>query len=505
MNSDYDVVVVGGGNAALCAALSAHEAGSRVLVLEAAPRDERGGNSRFAGAIFRAPHNGLEDILPLLCDEARADAEQVRVSPYRAEDFTRDMLATSDNRADRDQMDVVIRDGYATMQWMRDHGVHWELTLHKFFTAEAIKNVVDLPGGGAVKARREGIGLTDDLWAAVERTDIDVRYDCPAHDLLIEGDTVLGVRVRQHDSFLDFGAQVILACGGFEANPALRRRYLGEGWDLVVVRGTRFNTGTMLEKAIDAGAQAYGHWGGCHSSPQDVNAPRMGDLEITDEMSRYSYPYAIMVNVEGQRFMDEGEDIFAYTYAKTGSEIRRQPRATAFQIFDQKTIHLLEPRYRTATPIVDDTIEGLAGKLGINPAALSQTVRQFNAATTPAEINPFLKDGHGTAEGLQPPKTNWAIPIDQPPYTAYAVTCGITFTYGGLRVDPDTRVLNNEGRPMPGLYAIGEITGGFFYHNYPGGAGLTRGAVFGRIAGHRAAHRARGQMGSSDDLEPAVR
>lgn len=500
MNTDYDVVVVGGGNAALCAALSAHEAGARVLVLEAAPREERGGNSRFAGAVFRAPHSGLEDILPLLCEGAQEDAAKVRVAPYTTEDFRRDMLATTDGRADRDQMEVVIRDGYPTMEWLRDHGVHWELTLHKFFSRDAVKHIVDLPGGGAVKARHEGIGLTDDLWAAVEATSIDVRYDSPAHDLVTEGDTVLGVRVREPDGFVDFGGQVVLACGGFEANPALRRRYLGEGWDLVVVRGTRFNTGTMLEKAIDAGAQAYGHWGGCHSSPQDVNAPRVGDLSVTDEMSRYSYPYAIMVNVDGHRFMDEGEDIFAYTYAKTGNEIRRQPRATAFQIFDQKTLHLLEPRYRTATPVVDDTIEGLAVKLGIDPLALGRTVREFNAATTPAEINPFHKDGHGTAEGLTPPKTNWAIPIESPPYTAYAVTCGITFTYGGIKVDTDTRVLNNENRPMPGLYAAGEITGGFFYHNYPGGSGLTRGAVFGRLAGRRAAERAkaRGAVSPAD-------
>ena len=500
MNGNYDVIVVGGGNAALCAALSAHESGARVLVLEAAPRNERGGNSRFAGAIFRAPHRGLEDILPLLHEDARGEAEQVRIGPYTADDFAQDMLSTSDGRADRAQMDVVTREGYPTMVWMRDHGVRWELTLRKFFTAAATHDIIDLPPGAVVRAEHEGVGLTDNLWAAVERTNIEVRYDSPAHDLLTEGDTVLGVRVRQQDTYLDLLGQVVLACGGFEANPALRRRYLGEGWDLVVVRGTRFNTGTMLEKAIAAGAQTYGHWGGCHSSPQDVNAPRVGDLSVTDKMSRYSYPYAIMVNVNGERFMDEGEDIFAYTYAKTGSAIRSQPRATAYQIFDQKTLHLLEPRYQTSTPIVDDTIEGLADKLGINSAALTRTVRQFNDATTTADINPFVKDGHTTADGLVPAKTNWAVPIDQPPYTAYAVTAGITFTYGGLRVDTETRVLNNEGRPMPGLYAAGEITGGFFYHNYPGGAGLTRGAVFGRIAGTQAADRAQANRA----LEPST-
>ena len=179
------------------------------------------------------------------------------------------------------------------------------------------------------------MGLIDDLWEAVEsRADrITPFYGHPVIDLLTAGDTVLGVRARLRDSFLDFHGQVILACGGFEASPRLRRQFLGEGWDLVVVRGTRFNTGRMMEKAIAAGAGDTGHFGGCHATPQDLQAPKVGDLYVTDKMSRYSYPYSVMVNLEGKRFLDEGENHFGLTYAKTGGTIGRQPGATAFQIF----------------------------------------------------------------------------------------------------------------------------------------------------------------------------
>ncbi|KAJ5124318.1 FAD/NAD(P)-binding domain-containing protein [Penicillium bovifimosum] len=491
-NHSFDVIVVGGGNAALVAALSAHESGAKVAVLEAATRQERGGNSRFAGAIFRCPHGGMEDLGPLLCESAQEVAKRCTVGPYTAEKFTEDMMNTSHGRADREQMQVVIDKGYETLVWMKEQGVQWQLTLNKFFDTKIQTGVIDLPPGGALMARHEGVGLTDDLWAAVEKTSITVFYDCPAHDLITAGSTVQGVKTRQTDFFIDFYGQVILACGGFEASPRLRRQFLGEGWDLVVVRGSRYNTGTMLEKAIAAGAQACGHWGGCHASPQDLRAPRVGDLSITDKMSRYSYPYSIMVNLEGKRFMDEGEDHFGLTYAKTGAAIGSQPQATAYQIFDQKTLHLLEPRYSTATPIQDDTLDGLALKLGINPTIFVNTVKQFNAAAPPTAVfNPFLKDGNSTGHKLDIPKSNWALPITDGPFVAYGVTCGITFTYGGIKTDTTGRVLSNEGSPMPGLWSAGEMTGGFFYHNYPGGAGLTKGAVFGRIAGQAAAQRAK--------------
>lgn len=186
--------------------------------------------------------------------------------------------------------------------------------------------------------------MTDDLWEAVERQSdrITPFYSHPVSDLLTRGDSVFGVRVRLRDSFLDFEGKVILASGGFEASPRLRRQFLGEGWDLVVVRGTRFNTGRMMERAMAAGAGDVGHFGGCHATPQDLNAPKVGDLSVTDKMSRYSYPYSIMVNLEGKRFMDEGENHFGLTYAKTGARIGNQPGATAFQIFVSR--HRAHPR-----------------------------------------------------------------------------------------------------------------------------------------------------------------
>lgn len=494
MRTKFDVIVVGGGNAALSAALSAHDHGASVVVLDASTEGERGGNSRFAGAIFRIAHEGLPSLVPLLCEEALADVGNVTCRPYTAENFRDDLLTTSEGRADRDEVEVVIEQGLDIARWLNSKGVRWELNVGKYFSRDAAgDSKLDLMPGAALRAAHEGVGLMASLWKAVEEAGIAIRHDSPAHDLLMAGDTVTGVRVRQTEGFIDYTGQVILACGGFEANPMMRRRYLGEGWDLVKVRGTRFNTGTMLERALAAGAQPWGHWGGCHSSPQDMYAPAMGEHGTHNQMSRYSYPFSLSVNMKGQRFMDEGEDSFQYTYAKTGAAIRQQPSAIAYQVFDQKTLHLLEPRYKIARRLTADTLEDLAAQMGIAVEIFVATVRAFNAAC-PASggFDPFHNDGLAT-RGLTPPKSNWALPIDKPPFVAFGVTCGITFTYGGLHTDLTARVLNTEGRPMPGLYAAGEIVGGLFFHNYPGGAGLPRGAIFGRVAGEAAAVAARAQ------------
>jgi tricarballylate dehydrogenase len=488
-DSAYDVIVVGAGNAALVSALTAHEAGARVLVLEAAPKKERGGNSRFAGAIFRIAHDGPAALEPLLTPEARAWLDRVEVEPYTAERYHQDAQTTSGGRADPVLLKRLIEDSYATVTWMRDQGVRWELAVGKLVDPDKIDpdETYVLPGGGALRVVNEGVGLMDDLFSAVERAGIEVWYDSPAHDLLLEGSQVTGVRVRTADRFVDVHGVVVLAAGGFEANPEMRLRYLGEGWDLVKVRGSRFNMGTMLTRALAAGAQPAGHWGGCHASPLDADAPAVGDLRLTDKMSRYSYPFSLLVNVEAKRFIDEGEDEVWLTYAKTGGAIREQPQALAFQIFDQKTVHLLEPRYATGTPVEADSLADLAGKLGLPARELERTVADFNAATTGGAFDPFSKDGLRAEPDGQPVKSNWAVPLDRPPYVCYRVTCGITFTYGGLKIDEQARVIDTTGKPMRGLYATGELAGDFFYHNYPAGAGLVRGAVFGRIAGAEAA------------------
>jgi tricarballylate dehydrogenase len=483
------VIVVGAGNAALVAALAAHESGARVIVLEAAPYEERGGNSRFAGAIFRMTHTGMASLRPLLDPENAYLENYTAVEPYTAGEYYNDIMDMADGRSNPELIRTLVEESFATAVWMRDQGVRWELSTLKFIKPEQLSETTPyvLPPGGTLRAVGNGQGLVHDLFAAVEKAGIEVRYSTPAHDLITSGSRVRGVRVRLADEFEDIYGTVVLASGGFEANREMRLRYLGAGWDLVKLRGARFNSGHMLERALAAGAAAAGHWGGCHATPLAVDAPDIGDLRITDKSARHSYPYGLLVNSSGRRFIDEGEQYYLHTYAKTGAAILAQPNAYAVQIFDQKTVGFLQPRYSTQTPVVADTIEDLAQQLGLPTEALMDTVINFNAAVpSPKGFDPLIEDGLGT-RGVQPPKSNWAVTLDSPPFVAYPVTCGITFTYGGLAIDTAARVLDTEGRPMEGLFATGELTGGFFYNNYPGGSGLMRGAVFGILAGRNAA------------------
>lgn len=487
-----DVVVVGAGNAALTAALSAHEAGAKVLVLEAAPRAERGGNSRFTGGIFRCAHAGLADLLPLVVEDSARWADSVAVDAYTPQWYAADLQAATQGRIDPQLQERLVDRSLDTVRWMAGKGVRWELTVGKLIDPEKIPagEQYVLPPGGALRSHDEGVGLMEDLFAAVERAGIDVWYDAPVLDLLTDGTACRGVVVKGPEGEVQVRGVVVLAAGGFEANPQMRQRWLGPGWDLVKVRGSRFNMGAVLGAALEHGAQPTGHWGGCHAVPLDADAPPVGDLRLTDRMSRYSYPYALLVNRDGQRFVDEGSDQVWMTYAKTGQTIRAQPGAWAFQLFDQKTLHLLESRYSTGVPVVADTLEDLAAQLGVDAAALGSTVAAFNDACPDGDFDAFRTDGLRAQPAGQPPKSNWAQRIDAPPFVAYPVTCGITFTYGGLRIDADGRVLDVAGRVMPGLLATGEITGGFFYHNYPAGSGLMRGAVWGRITGALAAEAA---------------
>ena len=290
----------------------------------------------------------------------------------------------------------------------------------------------------------------------------------------------------------ELGARaVVLAAGGFESNPQMRAAHLGPNWDVAKVRGTPHNTGEVLRAALAHGAQAYGHWSGCHAIQWDAGAPPTGDRELTNRYSRQSYPVAIVVNADGERFIDEGADFRNYTYAKYGAEVLRQPQGIAAQIFDARTVEMLRTiDYEApgATRVDADTLAELAEGLGIDAARLERTVAEFNAAIRPGDFDPTIKDGKRT-EGIEPPKSNWALPVEQPPFTAFPVTCGITFTFGGVRVDDDAGVLDTAGRPLPGLFAAGELVGGLFFHNYPGGSGLTAGAVYGRRAGDAAAQR----------------
>jgi tricarballylate dehydrogenase len=287
----------------------------------------------------------------------------------------------------------------------------------------------------------------------------------------------------------------VLASGGFEANAEMRTRYLGPGWELAKVRGVPYNTGDGIRMALDIGAQSHGHWSSCHAVAWDLNAPPFGDRTITELFQKHSYPFGLIVNLDGVRFVDEGADFRNYTYAAYGRQILRQPLGAAVQIFDDKVKHLLRDEYRIAqvTMATTNTIEELADRLGIDRAGFVQTIRDYNAAVQPGAFDPTRLDGKCT-QGLNPPKSNWALPIDTPPFMGYAVTCGITFTFGGLKINARGQVMDSEGNPMPGLYAAGELVGGLFYHNYPGGSGLAAGAVFGKLAGSSAADDALGKV-----------
>jgi tricarballylate dehydrogenase len=291
---------------------------------------------------------------------------------------------------------------------------------------------------------------------------------------------------------VDFIAKsVVLACGGFEANPEMRTRYLGHGWELCKVRGSRFNQGDGLRMALDIGAASYGNWSGCHATGWDLNAPEFGDVSVGDQFQKHSYIFGILVNANGKRFVDEGLDFHSFTYAKYGGEVLKQPGQFAWQVFDSKVTKLLRSEYRIRmmTKVSANSLEELAGKLeGVDPKAFLETVRAYNAAVMKdVPFDHTVKDGKGTV-GIDPPKSNWAQAIDTPPFDAYATTCGITFTFGGLRIEPSSgQVLDVTLTPIPGLFCAGEMVGGLFYFNYPSGTGLVSGALFGRVAGAGAA------------------
>ena len=488
MRDGYDVVVVGAGNAALCAALSARERGASVLVLEKAPEYFRGGNTYFTGGAIRCAYRGLDDVKALIPDMSVGEERALDVGSYTEAQYYDDLMRVTEGMSDPGLAQVLVSQSHPTLCWMRSLGLRFVPLYgrqsfkvggkHRFW------------GGLVVEAVGGGKGLSDQLFNMAQSRNVSVRYESKGVRLLIDGrGRVSGVTVQSPVGMEDVVAKaVVLACGGFEANAEMRARYLGPGWELVKVRGVPYNTGDGLRMALDAGAQSHGHWSGCHAVAWDLNAPPTGDRTITDLYQKHSYPFGIMVNVEGKRFVDEGADLRNYTYAKYGREILYQPRRTAFQIFDGKVKHLLRDEYRIAqcTMAEAGSIEELARGLDIDPAGLMDTVRRFNGAVQEGEFNPTVLDGKKTV-GVEPPKSNWALPLDVPPYLGYAVTCGITFTFGGLRTNERAQVLSTEGTPIPGLYAAGELVGGLFYHNYPGGAGLMAGSVFGKIAGASAA------------------
>ena len=493
MAEQFDVIIVGAGNAAFCAALSAQEQGASVLMLEAAPEEESGGNSRFTAGSMRVVYNGVEDIKTLVPDLTEEEIATTDFGTYTQDQFFDDMARVTQDRANPDLVELLVTRSFDTLNWMRSKGVRFIPIYGR--QAFKIDGKFKFWGGLTLDAVGGGPGLVNMLTQAAAKRDIEISYKTRALSLLYNGSRIEGLRVRRDGKQEELRAKaVVLASGGFEANPEWRTRYLGPGWDLAKVRGTRFNVGDGIRMALEIGASPCGNWSGCHAVGWERNAPEFGDLAVGDQFQKHSYPFSIMVNARGQRFVDEGADFRNYTYAKYGRIILEQPGQFAWQIFDQKVKHLQRDEYRIRqiTKVTANTIEELADKLeGVDSAQVVKTIAEYNnAVRTAISFNPNIKDGRRT-EGLAINKSNWANTIDTPPYEGYAVTCGITFTFGGLRITTQGEVLNTDYEPIRGLYAAGELIGGLFYFNYPGGTGLTSGSVFGRIAGRSAAsHRA---------------
>ena len=488
-----DVVIVGAGNAALCAALAAREQGAQVLVLEAAPESECGGNTRFTAGAIRFAHQGVDDLKQILPDLSQDEIDNADFGVYSRGDFFDDMARVTRYRADPDLVETLIDSSLETVVWMREKGVRFQPSYGR--QAFKIDGKFRFWGGLCVETWGGGPGLLENLLKAAAREGIEVRYECKVRELIADETGVHGVRgQRGSEPFAVNARCVVVASGGFEANAEMRTRYLGPGWDLAKVRGSRFNMGDGIRMALDIGAAPYGNWSGCHAVGWDQNAPEFGDLSVGDNFQKHSYPFGVMVNAHGKRFVDEGADFRNYTYAKYGRVILEQPDNFCWQVFDQKVIHLLRDEYhiRQVTKVSANTLEELAEKLdGVDAKGFLDEIAAYNSAVrTDIKFDPTVKDGRCT-QGLTVNKTNWANTLDTPPYEAWARTCGITFTFGGLRVDAQSaQVLDTSLTPIPGLFAAGELVGGLFYFNYPGGTGLMSGAVFGRQAGGSAGQAA---------------
>lgn len=490
-----DVLVVGAGNAGLCSAASAAEHGARVVVLEKAPRQDRGGNSAMTVAM-RVVAATLDELLMLTPPDLDADgraAIEERFAPIDADGYYEEVMRATDGRSDPELLRTLATQARSTIEWLHRRGHRW---------VPSIERTTMSP----VMMAGRGRGYQERNFAQLEAQGVTILYEASALDLL--GDAAHGIRgaVVSHGGKplrIEAGATV-LACGGYEGDPAMRAAYLGRGWDTVHMRGVPFNTGDGLRMAMALGAATQGDWSHAHASPQDWDRPN-GGRPSTEQLeegafswSRYAFPFGIMVNRDGRRFVDEAPDVRSRTYAKLGREILAQPGGAAFQIFDAdvRARGLIPDAYGIGSSRARaDSLEELAVRLGIAAEPLIETVRDFNAAVpagATAVPSPTRTDGVGT-RGIWPPKSNFAMPLTRPPFEGYKVRCAITFTLGGLRIDPSTAaVMHNGGWPIPGLYAAGGIVGGLFTGNYSGGSALTSGAVFGRIAGASAARAAKG-------------
>ncbi|KAJ5550472.1 hypothetical protein N7535_001587 [Penicillium sp. DV-2018c] len=491
-----DILVIGSGNAGLSAALSAAQTNPalHVTLIDKSPSSWAGGNTYFTAGAFRTVHNGLSDLLPLVNNTTPSQASRIDIPPYTESDFTADMQRITGGRTDPALSKALVTDSREAIGWLASNGVRFQLSFNR--QAYEVNGRIKFWGGLALKTEDGGKGLVEDELRAARNAGLRRRH--------WRRSLYLSLRFLWPEAKKTISASaVILAAGGFEANPQLRAQWLGPGWDAAYVRGTPYNTGEMLNIAVrDVGAKTAGNWSGCHSVAWDANADaHSGNREVSNQYTKSGYPLGIMVNRNGERFVDEGFDMRNYTYAMIGRRVLEQPGQIAFQVWDARTTGWLrseEYRGEVVRRIEAGSIEELAGKCAevglVDTEAFVRTVREYNASVVGEEgmkrWDPAVKDGLRT-RGLRIAKSNWALPVDKAPFLAVKVTAGVTFTFGGLAVEPETAAVISEttNEVVPGLYCVGEMLGGIFHDNYPGGSGLTSGTVFGRRAGRAAAER----------------
>lgn len=457
----FDVLVVGGGNAALCAAIAAAREGASVLVLEAAPKFYRGGNTRHTRNM-RCAHDAATDFLS---------------GPYDEEEFFDDLLRVTGGETDEELARHMIHRSKDMLGWIVEQGVRFQPSLGGTLSLGRT-NSFFLGGGRA---------MLNALYLTAEKLGVEVRYEAE----VVELDVVDGV--FRSAVYLSEGARrrvvakaLVAAAGGFEANEEKLVAYWGEIARNFLVRGTPHNRGTVMDMLFEAGARRIGDPTQCHAVAIDARAPKHDGGIIT---RLDCVVFGIVVNKHAERFYDEGEDVWPKRYAVWGRLVAAQPDQIAYIVFDAKSLELFMPSLYP--PVVAGDIGELATKLGLDPAALGETVATFNAATRPGTFDHTGLDDCRT-EGLAPPKSHWARPLDTAPYYAYPVRPGITFTYLGTKVDKEAHVVMNDGRPAPNMFAAGEImAGNVLGRGYAAGIGMTIGSVFGRIAGEGAARHAR--------------
>lgn len=513
--AECDVLVVGSGNAGFSAAVSAVQSGAQsVVVIDKCPEQWAGGNTYFTAGAYRIAHGGLADLLPIVNNVDKDFAKRIDLDPYTEDSFANDLHRVCMGRSDPSLANNLISDSNSAIKWLARNGIRFQLSFNR--QAYELDGRYKFWGGLVLKTQDGGKGLIEGHKAVARRHGVTLCWSTALTGVRVLGASDAWTVAQMIEaSVLHDGLKgtikahaLVFAAGGFEANPRMRCQYLGPGWDMAMVRGTPYNTGDCLEFAIrDLDARPLGNWSGCHSVAWDANASaNTGDREASNEYTKSGYPLGLMLNVAGKRFVDEGVDFRNYTYARFGRAILAQPEHAAFQVWDARTTSWLrEEEYRDerVERISASTVEELADKCvarGLRDRAqFVRTLQEYNEAVyahhreNPGiEWNPAILDGVSTqsnAKQLELPKSNWALAVDKAPFLAVKVSCGITFTFGGLTVEPSGAcvVQSTTGKPLPNVFCVGEMMGGLFYNNYPGGSGLTSGTVFGRRAGDAAA------------------